>query len=216
MEVDPVTGVSGLESKLDNIGVVVAILLFIVIVSNVRYLHTALQTILVITKQLVTAVIQYTTTVEQVRINYEAIKKINNELSINNVRVRDLVEKTHRETLCNTARIRMFLKNGSEGMYECDVNGECIWANQSLCDLFGLAYHDMMGHGWMEAIPPEQRSIVIDIWNKAIRDDIPYTWSYNIINRITSENIRVTATAIAVRDEFGHPILHCGIVKKAI
>ena len=95
----------------------------------------------------------------------------------------------------------------STGIYECDANGDCLWANKTLCDLFGLSLEEMLGAGWLSGIAADEREHVWNKWKKAIELDIPYETEYTVVNIKTREHIRVRTTAIVYRAEFDKKVL---------
>lgn len=187
----------------------------ILAVSNIRYLHSLLLNLSNLLKQIITMVIRLNTVAKQVDYNYEAILKLNKDMKINGRRISSYVEELHEQNLMNTARIRILLDKYHIGLFECDSKGECVWINQALCDLYGMEEFDMMGHGWLTAVLEEQRGVVLQEWINSIKNDIPYSWGYNIINQETGENVRVRATALTVRDDDRKPLLFCGSVERA-
>lgn len=184
-------------------------------VSNIRYLHSLILSISGLFKQIIQVVIKLNSVTKQVDYNYEAIIKLNKDMRINGRRISSYVEELHGQNLMNTARIRILLDKYHIGLFECNSKGECVWVNQALCELYGMEELDMMEHGWLTAVVEEQRGIVLSEWMNSIKNDIPYSWGYNIINQETGENIRVRATALTVRDDDRKPLLFCGSVERA-
>ncbi len=184
-------------------------------VSNIRYLHSLILNISGLFKQIIQVVIKLNTVTKQVQYNYEAIIKLNKDMKIDGRRISSYVEELHCQNLMNTARIRILLDKYHIGLFECDSKGECVWVNRALCELYGMEEFDMMGHGWLTAVLEEQRSIVLQEWINSIKNDMPYSWGYNIINQQTGENVRVRATALTVRDDDRKPLLFCGSVERA-
>ena len=58
-------------------------------------------------------------------------------------------------------------------MYECSPEGNCVFANDKLCDLFGLSNEEMMGSGWLDGIEPIERERVYSTWKKSVEFRIP-------------------------------------------
>lgn len=198
-----------------EIAQIVALIIFAILaIGNLRYLHNLISSISKLCRELITLIVRFSTVCKQVEYNYEAIKRINEELKINGRRATAYIKDLHHDNLCNTGRIHLLLKTNKIGMYECNHKGECIWVNDSVCDLFGLEHDELLGHGWSSCIVEEHRSIIVKEWLNCIEFDIPYSAGYNIINKKTGENIRVSTTAISIRDDDGKPILFCGSISR--
>jgi PAS domain S-box-containing protein len=70
-------------------------------------------------------------------------------------------------------------------VYICDVAGQCVFANDPLCDLFGLDSSDMLGRGWLAAITEPERLQVYDRWDASVRTGVPYHGEYTVENQRT-------------------------------
>jgi len=193
----------------------VAVFTFLLIlISNIRFLHNIIIAITSSIKDVINLLVKIGAISKQVEYNYDAIVKLDKELKINGRRITSYVQELHRQSLMNTGRIRILLNSYPIGLYECDKNGECIWVNRALSDLFGMTAEDMLGHGWLSAVEESQRALVLSEWMNAVKKDIPYSWGYNITNQETKENFRVKAIALTIRDEDRTPLLFCGSVER--
>lgn len=67
------------------------------------------------------------------------------------------------------------------GIYVCDPDGRCTWANDYLCDAFGIDSADMLGHGWLSAISKHQQVPVHTTWKQCVADALPYRESYTVV-----------------------------------
>lgn len=198
----------------DTAQVIALLLIIIITISNIRYVHSLITTISVSLKELVYLLIKVGTVCKQVEYNYDAIKKINEELKINGKRANTYIKELDIAILCNTARIHALLDTFKIGLFECDKDGDCTWVNKALCEIFGMTSEEILGHGWVAAIIEDQRSKVFAEWMNSVKNDFPFTWQYNIINKESGENIRIAVTSITVRDDHGEPILFFGSVVK--
>ena len=66
------------------------------------------------------------------------------------------------------------------GIYVCDTEGKCTWANDWLCSSFGIDSRAMQNWGWLSAIQKSQRNRVHDAWTDAVEQGLPYKESYNV------------------------------------
>lgn len=113
----------------------------------------------------------------------------------------------------NECRTEVILDLSPHPIYECEPSGECIFANEHLCDIFGLSEADMLGNGWIEGITPNERERVYTIWKSAVEKKIPYECSYTIRNVKTGKKYDATTRALPLRKE-DHLIGYLGIFSK--
>ena len=78
-------------------------------------------------------------------------------------------------------RIQVLEEHQHIGVYVCDPEGRCTWANQYLADAFGLDLGEMKGFGWLRAIGSREREQVQQRWKTALQNGIPYNGEYHVI-----------------------------------
>lgn len=66
------------------------------------------------------------------------------------------------------------------GIFVCDIGGKCTWANDILCNAFGLDSQDMLGFGWLAAIAKTDQTRVHRDWIYAIENELPYSVEYKV------------------------------------
>jgi len=98
------------------------------------------------------------------------------------------------------------------GAYECNADGDCVWANKALCDMFGMSFTDMTGNGWLSAICEPDRKRVWKDWLENIQLDIPYDSVYAVCNVESGEKYSCRAHAVAHRDIKGNILGYYGTV----
>jgi len=82
--------------------------------------------------------------------------------------------------------------------YRTDCDGQCVAANKSLCELFGIPRAEMMGTGWLSAIASQSdREQVWAAWQESQNQHIPYLQRYKVRNRKTGEIFTVESGARA-------------------
>lgn len=122
--------------------------------------------------------------------------------------LKDFVVSTYEMTVKNKNRTYLMLETSSIAMFECDETGKCIWVNPALSRLFGIERNDMLENGWLKAIVPEERDKVYSIWVNSIKNDIPYSCDYHIINQETGEKLycraQTTSTKYASKNSGYH------------
>ena len=110
------------------------------------------------------------------------------------------------------ARLNLICKHSHMGVYICDRDGKCVFANDFLCEMFGLDHEKMKGYGWLACV--DDRESEFHHWKFAVDNDTPYRSTYNMINQKTKQVQRVTTEAEPHR-EGGVPVFYIGLVKLA-
>lgn len=96
----------------------------------------------------------------------------------------------------NQARITSILEHHPGEVYECSPEGECLYANPAICELFGLSKQEMRGSGWLGGIEPAERERVYNIWTAAVQKKIPYECQYVVRNAKTGRRFEVRTIAL--------------------
>jgi PAS domain S-box-containing protein len=130
------------------------------------------------------------------------VNSIKNEFSKNGGKsIRDQLTRIEGKGYLTDARIRLIATNlVSTGIFECDGEGDCIWVNKALSELFGLDRDEMLGNGWLTSIIDSDRKRVWDEWNYAIEHRIPYEAQYTVYNRKTNKLHKCKVISMTVRD----------------
>lgn len=143
----------------------------------------------------------------------KVLKEIQSEVKANGGKsLKDIIVSCSKRISVQEARINSIALTSPIAMYECDINGKCIWANEAICNLFGLDNIGMMGYGWLEAIEDENRMNTQELWDNCIKKGIPYATEYVVINQRDGKKYNCRSRAIARRDENGQIILFHGFV----
>ena len=53
------------------------------------------------------------------------------------------------------------------GIYRCDLQARCTFANQEWCELAGVSAEEAMGAGWAQAVHPDDRERCQKLWLQA-------------------------------------------------
>lgn len=97
------------------------------------------------------------------------------------------------------------------GMFETDPDGNCLYVNDRWCAITGMTPEQARGHGWANALHPEDRERVFQEWYAAAQAGHEFVSEY----RFVSDTGRVTWVAgrgIALRDVEGTIMGHVGTV----
>lgn len=189
-------------------------ILFILVIGNIRYLHSLAKTISKGFKETATLIIKVCLTAHLAESNAEKIKKIDQDLTLKNKRLRDYIIEVHNQILINTGRIRIMMKADKFAHFECDAKGRCTWVNEAAAELFGVDREDMLGNGWAASILEEERNQVVKHWQESVKYDVPYTYKYKIFQKKRNKVIELKVTSVTIRDSDGNPIMFCGNISE--
>jgi PAS domain S-box-containing protein len=158
------------------------------------------------------------TVADGVKANTQAIKDI-----VETIRNRD---KTL-DQVCNTvnelkdmlmitdARAKVTWQADEYATFECGPTGECVMASDALAELFGLPTDQLLGEGWLQALPTaEERIRVKRNWDECRKERIPYIETYFIKHRPTGEVRRIRVQARGLYSAEGKPRLFFGFCKQ--
>lgn len=65
-------------------------------------------------------------------------------------------------------RFRVSVAHDEVAFFEADSEGNYLWANRSLLNLTELSLPDALGLGWVQAINPADRDMVVKVWNRDV------------------------------------------------
>ena len=112
--------------------------------------------------------------------------------------LRDLVEKINENTTYNREYVRATLDNDVQMIYETDPKGEYVWVNDTYGRYTGKQEHDLMGYGWLNTIPSDQRQRVRFEWESCIEEHRDYSLEYEVIT-MNGEKLKVLSTARPIK-----------------
>lgn len=124
---------------------------------------------------------------------------------------RDILEDLEMKSVIAAARWKNFVDRDATPRFECDNSGACTYANEALCQLYGMSLERMLGNGWTEAVAGDERRDVFEAWDNAVKAHLPYDHEHNV--QTPSGRLRVYTQAHAVTLD-GVPILYMGTVTR--
>ena len=134
--------------------------------------------------------------------------------------MRDMVSSTNSlvkgiETNLTTVMHRQeaMRKLSSDAIFECNHDGYCTSANDSLCELFGSDPTRMQGYGWLGYI--KDNDVEREYWESAVQSDNEISREY-VIQQGKDRNREIKAKYIATikRDNEGNILNITGRVSK--
>lgn len=124
--------------------------------------------------------------------------------------LRNLLASKNYEILLNSARLDELENETGIGVYVCNGDGVCTYANKTLSDLFGIEQEQMKGFGWAKGIIDQQKAV--NNWNFAIKNNLPYSDTYSI--RVDDKIKNVYTEARKLKDNEAGIQGYIGIVKE--
>ena len=88
------------------------------------------------------------------------------------------------------------------GIFLCDAQGICLYANERFCQYAGLSEDELRGSSWTRAIHPEDRDHMVHEWERALRNNLPYQAGCRMVTP-TGEIRWIIAETVAARDDKG-------------
>lgn len=66
------------------------------------------------------------------------------------------------------------------GIFVCDSAGRTTWANDYMCESFGIDSNAIDGFGWLSAVAKQDRQRVYEEWSRCVQNDLPYKDTYTV------------------------------------
>lgn len=89
--------------------------------------------------------------------------------------IRDVTEKTKAEKALRDSelRFRTLADNTPVGIFQTDADGQTIYVNEKWMEYSGLTFEEVMGEGWVKAVHPEDRDMLLQNWydKKAVHNE---------------------------------------------
>jgi PAS domain S-box-containing protein len=117
---------------------------------------------------------------------------------------RDITDRKRTEAALqeSEARLRAILTAAPVGIFQADLEGNCIFVNQQCAQLMGVSESEVLGREWVNAIHPDDRSWVFDEWHRAVRSEQEFVLEYRFLTPQGRVNW-ISSNAIAIRNESG-------------
>jgi diguanylate cyclase (GGDEF)-like protein/PAS domain S-box-containing protein len=118
--------------------------------------------------------------------------------------LQDITKRKHNELALRESeeRFRTLALNAPVGIYLTDPHGACHYVNEKWIELTGVSLSVVLGHGWSEALHPDDRANVHNAWQNFTDGHAPYEIEYRFM--LTDGRIVwVMGRAVALRDVNG-------------
>lgn len=106
-------------------------------------------------------------------------------------------------------RFRTLAATVPVGVYQTDLEGNCVYTNQKWREMAGLSEKEALGRGWARALHPDDRDEVLKNWRSTAESEGDWGFEYRL-QTPEGETSWVFAQAVPVRDADGEIVGHIG------
>lgn len=108
-------------------------------------------------------------------------------------------------------RFRTVLESTPSGIFQTDVQGRCIYINESYQKIAGIQLEDALGEGWANSIHPDDKDTVFSKWEDSVRERKKFEMEYRMVVS-GDEVIWVYAQSMEEINELGEVISYIGTI----
>lgn len=108
-------------------------------------------------------------------------------------------------------RFRTLASCSPVGIFQTDINGNCIYVNERWCEIAGLSQDRAMGDRWIKALHPEDRAAISNAWYQMVESGDKFTREY----RFQTPGGKITwvyGHAAPLKKESGEKTGHIGTI----
>lgn len=98
------------------------------------------------------------------------------------------------------------------GIFETNAKGECIHVNLAYCRMTGRTIEEVRGNGWLNAIHPADREMVLSEWQESMTLNKDFELKYRLLTT-SGETINVIGRAFRMTDNSGKMVGMYGAVE---
>ena len=109
------------------------------------------------------------------------------------------------------ARFRGLAEAAPVGIYQADLQGRCVYANDRWCTIAGMSVGEAIGGGWLRAVHPADRAAVQESWAEAVAARTAFQMRFRFLRPDGGESW-VMSHAVATQDAEGRAGGHLGTV----
>jgi PAS domain S-box-containing protein len=99
---------------------------------------------------------------------------------INDITERMLAKQT---ILKSEERFKMLVNLSPAGIYLTDEAGKCTFVNEAWCTMAGMLPEEAYGDGWINAIHPNDREHIFNIWDIYVNTGKEWNWDYRFLDK---------------------------------
>lgn len=138
------------------------------------------------------------------------------QLHASDIESRDLLQRlvqelrdTQQSLRFAEARFRVLAQRGPVAILEADVEGRCVYANETWCGLTGLSLAETLGFAWSRSVHPDDAAVVMEQWLASIASGECYLNEVRLI-RPDGSVVHVLAAAHPIVDATGATVGYIG------
>ena len=113
---------------------------------------------------------------------------------------RKLAEQKLRESERN---LRLFMETIPQMLWSATPDGAIDYCNQRLIDYAGLSVDELRGAGWLKAIHPDDREMMVKVWSAAVSAGNPYQFEFRGLRGVDGMYRWFLSNALPLRDREG-------------
>ncbi len=117
---------------------------------------------------------------------------------------------SHIDHAANDLKFRSLFDNSTVAIFETNAVGKCLLVNKQWCNFAGLTPDEAEGDGWQQALHPDDRERISNLWNEYAREK--KTWNFEY--RFCTPDQKITwvlGTTIPLINEQGEITGYLGI-----
>jgi|GEM_PF-2093679 len=88
------------------------------------------------------------------------------------------------------------------GIFETNAEGKVVYVNKKWCELSGLSVKEALGTGWENAMHPEDREFVKNLWYKHVSEGISFNTTFRF-HRKDGSSIHILTLSNPIRNKNG-------------
>jgi len=81
------------------------------------------------------------------------------------------------------AKFKAYTEQSPIAVYITDVDGDCIYANETWLEITGMHLEDALGKGWTNALHPDDLERIKNGWYDSIKSNGKWSYEYRFLNK---------------------------------
>lgn len=128
--------------------------------------------------------------------------------------LRDFLQAMRHEQRLTRSSQYTLMQTMEEGVFVMSKEGSCMWVNRAYCRLTGALPHQVMGFGWLNFLPQQDRDEIKRTWLESVDNEMEYQLRF-AYQRPDGTRIPAYAHVLPSRDvDSGEVLEYIGIVQE--
>jgi PAS domain S-box-containing protein len=106
-------------------------------------------------------------------------------------------------------RFRTLTSHAPVGIFQNDLEGNCLFVNERWCDMTGMTPEEARGAGWARALHPDDREWIFQEWSDAVKAEETFAAEYRFRSR-QGKVLWIYGSAIPLRSDAGAVVGYIG------